>query len=519
MNHAAPHAPRSLSALLDGIVPLPLAHERLLSGLSLDSRRVAAGDLFLACKGAQRDGRDFIDDAIGRGAVAVLAEADAPLDGATRNGKSLRRDVPIIAVPQLPRQMAVVAARFFALPAQQLRLIGITGTNGKTTRCQLAARLFTALGRRAGVIGTLGYGLSGSELCQEDNIPGTTPDAVSLQRQLAELVQAGAAVVVMEVSSHGLAQHRVVVDDYAAALFTNLTRDHLDLHGTMDAYGACKRQLFTGTGLELAVLNWDDAYVRATAALLRKELRTLTWSLSDRRADLHASELRFSPAGLMLRVATPWGEFPLHTPLLGAFNASNLLGVLALVLGELAGEADFDPAAVIAAAATLPPVPGRMEIVPSEAPLTVVVDYAHTPDALEQALQALREHCVGKLWCVFGCGGERDRGKRPLMAASAEARADQLVLTDDNPRHETSQQILADMLEGLRFPARAKVQADRARAIAFAIENAAPGDAILIAGKGHETYQDSNGVKLPFNDVTEASAVLDRLCRKSGGRA
>jgi UDP-N-acetylmuramoyl-L-alanyl-D-glutamate--2,6-diaminopimelate ligase len=510
----APHPTRSLSALLEGIVPLPLEHDRQLQGLSLDSRRVSQGDLFLACKGTARDGRDFIDDAIGRGAVAVLAEADDTL-----SGESLRHEVPVVAVPELPRQMAKVAARFFALPASRLRLIGITGTNGKTSCCQLAARLFTALGHTCGVIGTLGYGLSGSELRQEAGIPGTTPDAVSLQRQLAELGQRGADTVVMEVSSHGLTQYRVVVDDYAAAMFTNLTRDHLDLHGTMEAYGASKRLLFTGAGLALAVLNQDDSYVRDTAALLREGVRTLTWSLDNHTADIYARELHFSPTGLALRVATPWGEFPLHTPLLGSFNASNLLGVLALVLGELDTNAAFDPAAVFAAAAALLPVPGRMQLLGSELPLTVVVDYAHTPDGLEKALQAMREHCTGKLWCVFGCGGDRDRGKRPLMAVTVEALADHLVLTDDNPRFEDSQRILADMLAGLRAPQRAQVQADRARAIAFALEHAAPGDAILIAGKGHETYQEVAGTKLPFNDAEEANAVMARLLAQRGGRA
>src|SRR5690606_15202857 len=226
MMQNAPHATRSLSALLEGIVPLPLEHDRQLRGLSLDSRRIQAGDLFLACKGTARDGRDFIDDAISRGATAVLAEADDIISVDT-----LRSEVPVIAVPELPRQMATVAARFFETPSTHLRLVGITGTNGKTSCCQMAAALFRALGRTCGVIGTLGYGLSGDVLQQESGIPGTTPDAISLQRQLAALVAAGADTVVMEVSSHGLAQHRVIVDDYAVAMFTNLTRDHLDLHG------------------------------------------------------------------------------------------------------------------------------------------------------------------------------------------------------------------------------------------------------------------------------------------------
>jgi UDP-N-acetylmuramoyl-L-alanyl-D-glutamate--2,6-diaminopimelate ligase len=314
-------------------------------------------------------------------------------------------------------------------------------------------------------------------------------------------------------------QHRVIVDDYAAALFTNLSRDHLDLHGTMDAYGASKRLLFSGQGLELVVLNYDDPYVRATANLVRDDLRVLTWSLHERTADVYARELGFSVQGLSMRVHTPWGEFPLRAPLLGSFNASNMLGVLTLALGELESKPAFDPEAVFAAAATaFKPVPGRMQLVPSQLPLTVVVDYAHTPDGLEKALHAMREHCAGKLWCVFGCGGDRDRGKRPLMAAAAESLADHLVVTDDNPRFEDPRNIRADILDGLRFPERARVEGERERAIALALANAAPGDAILIAGKGHETYQDIAGRKLPFNDVARAATLLERLLRERGGK-
>jgi len=506
----------TLGYLLNGIVTLPAGFECELHGVELDSRCVQPGVLFMACKGQNSDGRQFVDDAIARGAGAVLAEA-----GEGWQGVSLRQAVPVVAVENLPARMAELAARYYANPGQQTRLVGVTGTNGKTSCCQLIAQLLTAFGTPCGVIGTLGYGMSGKPLkhdqCVSGTIPGTTPDAISLQRQLAALCSDGAEAVVMEVSSHGLQQHRVIVDDYSVALFTNLTRDHLDYHGTMEAYGACKRQMFGGRGLQLAILNADDPFVVATRDLLAASVTTLTWGIGNSQADINAREVRYHAGGQTVSLTTPWGDFTVNSTLLGTFNTSNLLGVLALVLGLESVRPNFNPGSICQYASGLDPVSGRMQLIDyPEAPLAVVVDYAHTPDALEKALQAMRQHCEGRLWCVFGCGGDRDRGKRPLMAAVAERLADVLVLTSDNPRFENPEQILAEMQAGLVNPENAAVQSDRATAIRHAISSAIPGDCILIAGKGHESWQEIAGNKFPFNDIDKAVEALGQCYRHRG---
>jgi UDP-N-acetylmuramoyl-L-alanyl-D-glutamate--2,6-diaminopimelate ligase len=491
-----------LSALLHGIGVVPAALDCEITGIALDSRKVVQGDLFLACAGRSSDGRRYVADAVQRGAVAVLYEAaNAPqLDGSL--------DLPCIAVDQLERQVAMLAARFHGEPARALRLIGVTGTNGKTTCTQLIAAQLQALGQRCGVIGTLGYGISGSELRSLGDGPGTTPDALRLQEVLAELREQGADTVVMEVSSHGLDQYRVDVDDFAVAVFTNLSRDHLDYHGSMEAYAAAKQRLFSGSRLQAAVVNLDDAVSAATAAQLAAAVDCLSWSLHNPAATVYAEKIEYLPQGLRLQLVTPWGRFSVDSPLLGEFNAANLLAALATVCACERGREGFDPAAVVAALGTLQPVRGRMQIVASRT-LTVVVDYAHTPDGLEQALRALRQHhAAGRICCVVGCGGERDRGKRPLMAAVAERLADRVLLTSDNPRGEAPEAIIADMLAGLQQPDAAVIEANRARAIAQAIMEAADGDCVLLAGKGHEQYQEIAGQRLPFDDAAQARLVL-----------
>jgi UDP-N-acetylmuramoyl-L-alanyl-D-glutamate--2,6-diaminopimelate ligase len=379
----------------------------------------------------------------------------------------------------------------------------VTGTNGKTTCTQLIAQHLHALGYECGVIGTLGHGMAGGQMQALGQGPGTTPDAVRLQEILAYMKTQRADTVVMEVSSHGLEQHRVDVDDFAVGVFTNLSRDHLDYHGTMEAYAAAKRRLFAGRKLQAAVLNLDDACSRGTRDMLGSGVECLTWSLSDASADVHALRVDFLPQGLHLQIATPWGEFSVSSPLLGSFNASNLLATLATVFACERHSEVFDPAHIVAAVAALRPVPGRMQLV-AAAPVCVVVDYAHTPDGLEKALTAAREHSAAKLHCVVGCGGERDRGKRPLMAAIAERLADTVILTSDNPRGEDPHAILADMLAGAVNRSVVSVQADRARAIAQAIQSAAAGDCVIIAGKGHEDYQEIAGRRLHFNDAEQA---------------
>lgn len=502
MSSAAPMM--NLSTLLQSECTVPPGMDRRLSGVQLDSRRVRPGDLFLAYKGAAIDGRDFIPAAIASGAAAVLVEADAQWQAARAEGA-----VPVIPVKGLPDKIGHVAARFYGEPARHMRMIGITGTNGKTTCSQLAAQALAKLGYRCGVIGTLGYGMAGDELKSDGVGPSTTPDPVRLQQILHEVYAHQGDTVVMEVTSHGLVQKRVDVDDFTAAVFTNLTRDHLDFHGSMAAYGAAKAMLFKGARLQVALVNLDDPFSAEILASLPPQVQAWTWSVRDPAASVYARNIEFSPEGLVLEVSTPWGEGRLASRLFGSFNASNLLAVLATVLGCEAGRANFDAQHIMRVVGSLAPVPGRMEVV-GNFPLPVIVDYAHTPDGLENALRALREHFPGRITCVFGCGGERDRGKRPLMAGIAERLADAVIVTDDNPRNEASAAIIADIAEGFSALANVRIEPERARAIAQAIADAPLGGVVLVAGKGHEDYQDLRGTKLPFSDVNHAHKALQQ---------
>ncbi|MGV3591046.1 MAG: UDP-N-acetylmuramoyl-L-alanyl-D-glutamate--2,6-diaminopimelate ligase [Gammaproteobacteria bacterium] len=492
----------NLSTLLQSECVVPASMDRELSGVQLDSRRVRPGDLFLAYKGAAVDGRDFIPAAIDSGAAAVLVEADAQWQSARSEGA-----VPLIPVVDLPDKIGRVAARFYGEPARRMRMIGITGTNGKTTCSQLAAQALAKLGHRCGVIGTLGYGMAGEPLKVDGAGPSTTPDPVRLQQILHEVFAQQGDTVVMEVTSHGLVQKRVDVDDFTAAVFTNLTRDHLDFHGSMAAYGAAKALLFTGTRLQIALVNLDDPFSADILRSLPEHVQAWTWSLRDPAASVHARSITFTSAGLVLDVGTPWGDGIIESQLFGSFNASNLLAVLATVLACEAGTKEFDARRIMRVVGELAPVPGRMEVV-GVFPLPVVVDYAHTPDGLENALRALREHFPGRITCVFGCGGERDRGKRPLMAEIAQRLADTVIVTDDNPRNEASSAIIADILAGFGERTRVKVEADRARAIELAIATAPLDGVVLIAGKGHENYQEAGGRKFEFSDLRHAQQCL-----------
>ena len=502
----------SLSTLLQSECVVPPGMDRALSGVQLDSRRVQPGDLFLAYKGAAADGRDFIPAAIASGAAAVLVEADAHWQGARAEGA-----VPLIPVNGLPEKAGRVAARFYGEPARQMRMIGITGTNGKTTCAQLAAQALTQLGYRCGVIGTLGYGLAGTPLKVDGAGPSTTPDAVRLQQILHEVYAQQGDTVVMEVTSHGLVQKRVEVDDFNAAVFTNLTRDHLDYHGNMRAYGAAKAMLFSGERLQVALVNLDDPFSTEILRSLPEHVQAWTWSVRDPAASVHARSVEFSREGLVLHVGTPWGDGIIRSRLFGSFNASNLLAVLATVLGCEAGKKHFDAQRIMRIVSELAPVPGRMEVV-SGFPLPVVVDYAHTPDALENALKALREHFPGHVSCVFGCGGDRDRGKRPLMGEIAERLADDVTVTDDNPRFEAPATIIEQILAGFARRGHARVEPDRARAIAAAIAAAPADSVVLIAGKGHEDYQDIKGQKQPFSDVSQARLCLQQRFQQATGQ-
>ena len=484
---------RPLSQLLAGIADPAGLGDLAVSGLALDSRQVREGDAFLALRGTREHGIAFAPGAVRRGARVVLAEA--PPQPADEAG------APLLWIDGLHRQVGEIAARFYGRPSEAMHVVGVTGTNGKTSTVQLLAQALSRLGHRAATIGTLGAGLHG-QLREGER---TTPDAISVQRLLADFRAQGATHVAMEVSSHALEQGRVGAVAFQVAVFTNLTRDHLDYHGSMEAYGAAKAKLFAWPGLQAAVVNVDDAFGRTLAAGLAPGVRALRYSAAgDAGAELAARDVATSTEGLAFTLRTPWGERPLRSPLLGRFNVANLLAV-AGALGAL--EMPF--ARIADTLEALEPIPGRMNRLGGGAdrPL-VVIDYAHTPDALEQALSALRAHCAGRLFCVFGCGGERDAGKRPQMGAIADRLADAAIVTDDNPRGEDGDAIVAQILAGMARPA--TVLRDRAAAIGHALAQARPGDVVLVAGKGHETYQEGPGGKRPFDDLAVARALLEK---------
>jgi len=481
-------------ALLEGLADAGAAATIAVRGLQLDSRRVQPGEAFVALHGTQRHGIDFVAQALAAGAALVLAEAPAPPDAPQLS--------QVIWIDDLGARLGSIAARFYGEPSRALRVIGVTGTNGKTSSVQLLTQALELLGRRAASIGTLGAGLHG----QLDAGARTTPDAISVQRLLRGFADAGASDVAMEVSSHALQQGRVNGVHFSVAAFTNLTRDHLDYHGTMQAYGAAKARLFTWPGLRVAVLNIDDAFGARLVANMALGIRVLRVSaLGDANAELHAEAIVCTPDGIRFTLHTPWGSGTLRSPLLGRFNVDNLL-LVAACLGAL----EFPFVRMLDALNRLEPIRGRMNRLGGTAtqPL-LVIDYAHTPDALQQALRALRAHCVGHLWCVFGCGGERDVGKRPQMGALAADLADRVLLTDDNPRGEDGDAIIAAIRAGMPDASAVLVERDRARAIALAVREARAGDVVLIAGKGHETCQEIAGTTRPFDDLAVARAALE----------
>ena len=466
-----------------------------LGGMTLDSRTVQPGDVFCALAGADSDGHDYVDQAVAAGACAVLAERDVMTAAAGA-------ECPVIVMGDLRQKLSGIAGRFYGHPGRSVRCAGVTGTNGKTSITHHIAQLFGALGVDAAVGGTLGWGRPG--LLAHAGAALTTVDAVTMQRQLAGLRDQGVAWAALEVSSHALDQHRVDGIEFDTAVFCNLSRDHLDYHGSMDHYEQAKRSLFRLPGIQTIVVNRDDPVGGAIAAEFAGRRRVLTYGAQS-GADITWSDL--VPAdggGLLGRWKTPWGDAELSLNLVGDYAAGNVAAAIGVVVG-----AGHDPAATLTACAGLTPVPGRMEFVSAPGAPLVVVDFAHTPDALAKALAALEVYVRGRLICVVGCGGERDKGKRPQMARIAESRADTVWLTSDNPRSETPRCIINDMIAGLADPAGARFEVDRAAAIHAAIGDAGPGDVVLIAGKGHEDYQEIAGVKHPFSDRDVASTALD----------
>lgn len=490
-----------LKQLLAGILVVDPAHDVEITGLAQDSRLVKRGDLFFARRGTQLDGKSFIAEAIKNGAAAILTEASVP---------SANKKIPQYQLNDLVGQIGIIAACFYGHPSRHMKIIGITGTNGKTSCSHFIAQALHHSGIPCGVMGTIGNGLAGAPL---QHAALTTEDPIRMQALLAQWLKQGVKHVAMEASSHGLAQQRLNGIEFAVAVLTNLTRDHLDYHGDMAGYAAAKRLLFARPELQQIVLNIDDEYGRKwfkefrghkpifaySAHLIPEELRAIL------RIEVHHSQ--FDRVGFTAGVHTPWGEGVLHNPsLIGHFNLSNLLAVLA-VLGILG----LPLQTILTRLAELRGVPGRMQTLGGGKLPLVVVDYAHTPDALEQVLSALRKQASAKLWCVFGCGGDRDRGKRPLMAKVVEQYADFVIVTDDNPRHEDPRQIVREIMQGLENPAGAVIEHDRRRAIAHALSCAHADDIVLIAGKGHETQQIIGDEKMTFSDVLEAQLVLNEL--------
>ncbi|MDG2089592.1 MAG: UDP-N-acetylmuramoyl-L-alanyl-D-glutamate--2,6-diaminopimelate ligase [Gammaproteobacteria bacterium] len=495
----------TLALLLEAEIEIPKNFDLVLSGIEMDSRKIESGDLFIACKGANFDGRDFVFEVIEKGAAAVLVEK-----GELWQELSVENNVPIIPVENLASRISSIAAKFFNNPADHFSLIGITGTNGKTSACQFVAQSISSLNRICGISGTLGYGVYAEDYIKSDAAaPGTTPDPISVQRIFSEMLQQNADTMVMEVSSHGLKQGRVCVNEFDIAVFTNLTRDHLDYHHSMRAYGEEKLKLFCGSRLNTAVLNMDDLFSSTILNNLSRQVKSYTYSLTNAQADVYPESIEFKRKGFMLEVSTPWGKGGIDAGLLGSFNVSNLLAVLTTIMALESKQANFNFNHVLSKVAAVSPVKGRMELIGNK-PVSVVVDYAHTPDALENALNALHEHFKGKVWCVFGCGGERDKGKRPMMASIAERLADELIVTDDNPRQESSSDIIKQILTGFSNNEKVMVESDRAKAIEFAIANATEGDVVLIAGKGHEEYQDIGAERLMFSDVKQARLSLNK---------
>ena len=480
------------------------------SALATDSRVLQRGDVFLAWPGSRDDGRRHIGAAIAAGASAVLYEQqDFSWDTTW--------DVPKIAIAGLRDVAGHLVHQVYGRPSETLWTMGVTGTNGKTSCSQWLAQACTACGARTAVIGTLGVGMPGNLVASVN----TTPDPVLLHRSLAGLLAAGAQGVVMEVSSIGIDQGRVNGVMFGVALFTNLSRDHLDYHGNMENYARAKQKLFESPGLRHAIVNLDDVQGVQISRLLagrpaRDAVNRVGYSCFEGvalRAGLEcwieAHDTQVAPQGIAFTVRSSWGEARIRSRLLGRFNISNLLGVLGAMLVS-----GVPFAAATAALMKLEPVPGRLQRLGGQDRPLVVVDFAHSPDALEKALVALKDIVrvnAGRLTCVFGCGGDRDRGKRPLMGAVAARHADQIVLTSDNPRGEDANAILVQIMEGMPAPldsSRVLVEADRASAIRAAVSAASAADVILLAGKGHERYQEIAGHKLPFSDAGEAEAAL-----------
>lgn len=500
--------PILLSALLAPYYDVPEGADRSILNMTSDSRCVVPGHLFVACCPPLGHGEPYITEAVNQGAVAILRQS-------TTNTAQIRflptpqgTQVPEISLPHLAPLIGPIASAFYQHPSQRMTVIGITGTNGKTTISFLLAQAFTALGEPAAVLGTLGCGrwdqLKPSHL--------TTPMPIELQQLLETEYKEGVKTLAMEVSSHSLTQHRVAGVQFHTAVFTNLSRDHLDYHGTMEEYGLAKKQLFLWPHLKTRVINLDDEFGATLAAEFQDQEHVLLYTqqpeLAIPQRTIFIREHRYSAHGIEAHVVTPWGDLFLKSPLLGAFNASNLLATIAVLLSV-----GYSPEQIQPILPQLQGAPGRMQVLAVDGFAKVIIDYAHTPDALQKALQAIRQHSTGQIFCVFGCGGDRDKGKRPLMAQVAEQDSDYVVVTSDNPRCEAPLAIIDDILAGFSNVTKVHTEPDRHIAIQWVLKQAKPQDVILLAGKGHENYQIINDECYHFSDaeqVVDATKTMNK---------
>ena len=490
-----------LRSLLQGFVSISLEQDRKISGLQLDSRLLQAGDVFIALPGSQVDGIEFIPQALQAGVAAIIYETALADD--TLQGQAAEAGVELIQLQGLSCKLGEMAARYYGHPSRNMTVVGVTGTDGKTSVSHFIAQALKALGQQSAVIGTIGNGPLG----QESPATHTTPHAIALQKLFAQMRSQGVNSLSMEVSSHGLDQGRVNGVEFDVAVLTNLGRDHMDYHKSMHAYAEAKRSLFYMRGLRAAVLNCDDDFGNMLALELDESVPIYGYGFgSDMQPNMVArvkgADLQLDAQGLRFSVACGGQKFELRSPLLGHFNAHNLLAVITtlMVLGLPLSEA-------VELVHQLKAVPGRMQLIKRPAGANVVVDYAHTPQALSAALQSLRAHLDndGKLICVFGCGGDRDKGKRALMGAAAEQYADSLIVTSDNPRSESPEAIAADILEGVQQRDAVRLELDRCEAIRIALDSASEQDVILIAGKGHENYQVKGEQRIEFSDAAEVA--------------
>ncbi|WP_144393700.1 UDP-N-acetylmuramoyl-L-alanyl-D-glutamate--2,6-diaminopimelate ligase [Pleionea sediminis] len=470
---------------------------------TVDSRKVTKDVGFVACVGHQLDGRQFIHDAVANGACIVICEANDLSETVACDLAQL--SITVVLIHDLNQRLSALASLFYDNPSEKLNVIGVTGTNGKSSCVQMLAQTIQTIDKCCWTMGTLGCGAYGAQVSNEN----TTADAITIQKELNKAVESGCGNSAMEVSSHGLVQGRIDAVSFDIAVFTNLTHEHLDYHETMDAYGLAKRRLFLFENLKWVVINVDDKFGRKLKKDIEIKARKIFVSAKQpsEGADLSqwvwVENIQLNQKGIQADVFTPWGEGKIKVPLVGRFNINNILSVVA-VLGIKLGNVQK----VLEAVNQVTSVAGRMQFIREKGQPSIIVDYAHTPDALEQALLAIRDHCTGKIITVFGCGGDRDPAKRPIMAKVAEKYSNAVLFTDDNPRTEDPYSIIEQMRTGLKSPDRVTYIQDRKEAIVEASKLASSDDIILVAGKGHEDYQIIGTKKFHLSDVELAREVL-----------